>query len=518
MPQLASGELGWAVDAQELFIGNGSVSEGAPTVGNTKVLTEHDDIFALADQYSYKSNNNLWGSQIPTSRSLQNKLDDVVSVFDFGATGDGTDQTVAIQKAIDNLFKNSEVANRVILWFPAGEYLITATLQIPPYATLRGAGKGKTVLTASNCNLFRTIHYNPSSPLETITTLNQARYVEVSDMSLVVDNKDYEAIELRSCSYSVFKNLRFEGIWPINGAEGTYFQHRAISLYAESTAVTCQSNIFENIEIDSFHYGVYSDYDVKNNLFTKCNFYKMSQAVVFGKDSIIGSVGMLTGPLFNTVENSIFDRVDQEGILVQNGEYNTSKGNKYYNVGNNNGNAPIVYSPVINYVTHTNVSDLDYFDRTVQLTPNAESDSFYNIEYAPEVAGRKLFKNTYANEITLGYLEVNPSTLEAPTVLKFPAVDAGTIYVDYVYTEDSNSIVREGTMEIVCNLNGVSPVAILNDNYNYIGDSAFSSALVFAAEFADFGGTSDVETVILRATNSISVTNDSFLYTIRVKS
>lgn len=26
LPQLASGELGWAVDTQELFIGNGSVS------------------------------------------------------------------------------------------------------------------------------------------------------------------------------------------------------------------------------------------------------------------------------------------------------------------------------------------------------------------------------------------------------------------------------------------------------------------------------------------------------------
>ena len=32
LPQLASGELGWAVDAQELWIGNGAVSEGSPYV------------------------------------------------------------------------------------------------------------------------------------------------------------------------------------------------------------------------------------------------------------------------------------------------------------------------------------------------------------------------------------------------------------------------------------------------------------------------------------------------------
>ena len=50
IPQLASGEMGWAVDTQELFIGNGAVSEGAPDVGNTKILTEADNIFDLVPQ------------------------------------------------------------------------------------------------------------------------------------------------------------------------------------------------------------------------------------------------------------------------------------------------------------------------------------------------------------------------------------------------------------------------------------------------------------------------------------
>ena len=39
VPQLAAGELGWALDEQRLFIGNGPVSEGAPAVGNTEILT-----------------------------------------------------------------------------------------------------------------------------------------------------------------------------------------------------------------------------------------------------------------------------------------------------------------------------------------------------------------------------------------------------------------------------------------------------------------------------------------------
>ena len=55
LPQLASGELAWAVDTQELFVGNGAVAEGAPYVGNTKVLTEHDNLLDLIDQYVYKN-------------------------------------------------------------------------------------------------------------------------------------------------------------------------------------------------------------------------------------------------------------------------------------------------------------------------------------------------------------------------------------------------------------------------------------------------------------------------------
>ena len=37
--QLASAELGWNVDTQELYIGNGTLAEGAPEVGNTAILT-----------------------------------------------------------------------------------------------------------------------------------------------------------------------------------------------------------------------------------------------------------------------------------------------------------------------------------------------------------------------------------------------------------------------------------------------------------------------------------------------
>jgi hypothetical protein len=49
LPQLASGEIGWSVDAQKLYIGNGTITEGAPTLGRTEILTEMSDIQFRAD-------------------------------------------------------------------------------------------------------------------------------------------------------------------------------------------------------------------------------------------------------------------------------------------------------------------------------------------------------------------------------------------------------------------------------------------------------------------------------------
>ena len=100
VPQLSSAEFAWAVDSQELFIGNGSVAEGAPYVGNTKVLTEHDNILELAASYRFADLEPSITESV--ARSLQNKLDEYVSVTDFGAVADGsTDCVAAFQNALD---------------------------------------------------------------------------------------------------------------------------------------------------------------------------------------------------------------------------------------------------------------------------------------------------------------------------------------------------------------------------------------------------------------------------------
>ena len=80
LPQLASGEMAWSIDSQNLWIGNGSVAEGAPFVGNTKILTQNDlgsngNILDLIS-YQYKKNDytivtGVAGANYPFIRDIQ---------------------------------------------------------------------------------------------------------------------------------------------------------------------------------------------------------------------------------------------------------------------------------------------------------------------------------------------------------------------------------------------------------------------------------------------------------------
>jgi hypothetical protein len=168
LPQLASGEMAWAVDTQELFIGNGSVFEGAPAVGNTKIITSKDlasesNLFGSV-QYVYKSDENITvQDNAPVARTLQERLDDSVNTTDFGTIGNydtrdgsGADDTNALQFAINQLFLNAaskasltgpdSVKARVVLEIPAGTYRLRSTLYVPSYASLIGAGADKTII------------------------------------------------------------------------------------------------------------------------------------------------------------------------------------------------------------------------------------------------------------------------------------------------------------------------------------------------------------------------------------
>ncbi len=173
VPQLSSAEFAWAVDSQELFIGNGSVAEGAPAVGNTKVLTEHDNILELAASYRFAADDN--SITLSIARGLQSKIDEIqVSVVDFGAIPDGsTDSTLAFATAIDELFKNSNDKFKKILAVPNGVYLFLDDLIIPSNVLIKGENSQETVLEIGDNNvIFQDISGRPQGIVIENLTIN----------------------------------------------------------------------------------------------------------------------------------------------------------------------------------------------------------------------------------------------------------------------------------------------------------------------------------------------------------
>ena len=51
LPQLSGAEFGWSIDQRRLYIGNGTLEEGAPEIGNTEILTEFSDLQSLLVPY-----------------------------------------------------------------------------------------------------------------------------------------------------------------------------------------------------------------------------------------------------------------------------------------------------------------------------------------------------------------------------------------------------------------------------------------------------------------------------------
>jgi hypothetical protein len=224
LPQLASAELGWSIDTRQLYIGNGTISEGAPTEGITEILTQYSDILNIGNQYIFKGSESGYTSQTgltaltPVTQTLQQRLDEVVSVRDFGALGDGaTDDTAAIQRAIDQIlfggFALTQPKLRRQIFFPPGNYLISSSIKIPSYLFIRGSGQERTTIrqTSGTGAVFQL--KDSSNNVDSLYgQLGAAtvRYVTVQDITLQhLSSKNI--VTLDSCNEIDFFRVTFRG-------------------------------------------------------------------------------------------------------------------------------------------------------------------------------------------------------------------------------------------------------------------------------------------------------------------
>jgi hypothetical protein len=407
-PQLASGEVGWAIDTQELYIGNGSVSEGSPRVGNTRILTQQDlDNFnqtEFNDIYVYKANDPSITTgltpELPVYRTLRTKLDDFATAFDFGAFNNGiTDTTFAIQHAIDQLYLNetaSAVADptrRRVFELPAGTYLISNTIVVPSYTTIIGAGADKTTLLfAGPLDVFRFINDTSIGgfPSELVSSLvsNQPKNIVIEGLSISMISPGIDrGLWDSGTTYIISNIVSYNSIMyiailggmsntPIAGSDywtlfkqvglqmdavrdstfknivinGNYdykseLSHIGIKMNAVSSMVTCKNNQFNNVSFNSIGCAVRSSQDIIYNTFDNCSVTDVHIGIEFDN-----AEAGLYGPRYTLINNCKFTDVIEYAILIDAGFGNTIENCNLVNVGEVYSNSQILINSVGNSV------------------------------------------------------------------------------------------------------------------------------------------------------------------------
>jgi hypothetical protein len=193
----------WAINTgavTEAKIATGAVTEakiGTGAVTSAKILdgTIVDaDVNASAGIVASKLAFTQSGTGA-TARTVDSKLKDVVSVKDFGATGDGTtNDTAAIQAALDS------GATEVII--PPGTYSITG-LEIKSGSTLR-------TLRGSGFPVIRLV--TGTSRIALLISKSQflqVEHIEFDSSGTKSDGNSTVGIKAVSKSYMAFKRLRF---------------------------------------------------------------------------------------------------------------------------------------------------------------------------------------------------------------------------------------------------------------------------------------------------------------------
>ena len=414
---LAGGEIGFAQDSRQLFIGNGTLIDGAPVLGNTEILTEFSDILGFATSYTYRG---AAGGYIvetgptpsnPVTQSLQSRLDSYAVITDFGAIGDGeTDCTDAINRALYQIFcvdNNPQI--RRSIFFPAGNYVITDTLNIPPYAKLYGEGADSSIinfniqpwqqLTAYATGvlvLYASSYYrsiNPVPPTRTTAPNADATYwaeetlpsyivrtadslqqvgpqisangataprnIEVSSMSFIT-NMIHDGLLLQDADQCYFDSVNFIG--PENQTSiiaNTNVDDISAVRFASTTSNVCEQITLDKCRFTGWIYGANTDQQVKGVTISNGQFDTLYQGVVLGAGTVVN--GGATG--FRVLHNN-FDLIYANGVVFDDVELNATGYNTFYNVGNKFGALDAPFYSIVDINSDNNVSIGDMFERT----------------------------------------------------------------------------------------------------------------------------------------------------------
>ena len=520
LPQLAAGELGWVIDEQRLFIGNGTISDGAPAVGNTEIVTAGSGSFTTALTYVYKGYLGD-GTPIQTgasgdyTRTLQQRLDDTVSVKAFGALGDNsTDDTAAIQRALDELYSDTDQDDtraRRTLFFPAGIYKITTAMTIPPFAHLLGEGPDKTIIENSGATAVAVTEDDEGQTFGSIGGSSATTPTQIQIANITFKNTNatgYGGVSIDNTTKAYFNNCKFLGTYSSGGADVSTSKGVTVR---STTALPCANIVFSQCQFKSFARLVDLSYDVTNVRFNDCDFSTGYYGAMLGETMDGSTNGLTIGPRDIQFTGNSWSDIGQQAIYVKQSSSTTgtgtrnviSYGNWYADTVANNfrGVNSIEEVPVIQFDNDECTSIMDFFERTDQRDTDF-GDSTDPSNTPPEVQGIGLHTKA-VKQITLAD---NTSTATDTGIYLPGFYDKG---VKITYKINRGSTYRTGVMTI----SAAGEFCSTNDDYE---ESNGDAGVTLSAKTSDGDSTAGNDTIRVQFTSTSTGSAATMEYQIQV--
>ena len=488
LPQLAGAEFGWSVDSRRLFIGNGTLEEGAPVIGNTEILTEFSDILVIDSVYTYKGLAAGYTVQTgptqgtPVTQSLQSWLDQFATVKDFGAVGDGiSDDTAAINRALYQLFcvqNNPQV--RRSLFFPAGVYRVTSSILIPPYATLYGEGINNSVISMDNSitdstlveYVARTTDNNQDYGVDILTVGSiEPQYITISNMGFQNQDPTTNVFLVEDATNCRFQNVSFQGSTPEANLDNDTANTAGVSFSIINVAP--EQIVFDGCSFSGATYGITDTVESNGITVSNSNFNTLWQGVFL--DNAVSGVRIV---------NNLFDNIFASGIYIGASSLNATAQNIFYDVGNEFLGAGNPVYPIIEFTDSNNISVSDMFERDntdAAIVPRIEINNTTSIAF------------TNGDQLQMGSfnrLSGLVDTLVAGTTATLYSSPSTLSSFNFNYTISRDNNIRNGTIAI-SNYTGIgltySDDYVQNSNTDITLSVTQSSGVVSVAYTATAG-------------------------------
>ena len=489
IPQLSSAEFAWAVDTQELFIGNGSVLEGAPYVGNTKILTEHDNLFELISSYQFAYSD--VSITLSEPRSLQDKLDEYVSILDFVPKEvkdqirlGSTDCVAYFENAFTELFRNSVDTYKKTLIIPNGNYLFSSDLKVPSNVIIQGETELGTILNFGVNNIV--LITETGDELINFSSTNRPENIQVKNLTV---SRTTGQVVLSGLADGLFDHVTFLGDYTLGDTVSSLTTEPSAVFWLNNLSGTSVNNVkFKSctfkknsisvkcLQTDAF------DTSVK---FDDCKFIINDTSIYISGVSGQGNNWQINDTEFEEIANQIFRSTQGRGTLIQR--------SKFKNCGNNTGTAATPTDAIVYFGDKVNNVVVDCSSNRHQAAAIVSSNS---VAAYPEVFG-----GDRASFVDRNYSDIQISDSFRPLTV-FSAASR-YIYINYFLKLSSHS--RFGQLVLTID-DDLSTVA-LTDNFQYSPSlisspgGALMTNFEFSAELRDNDADSGIETVVLSYKN-----------------